>query len=196
MDVTPTFYYRQGLAVLRAVRDAPDWMHYDARLDGWTAPGHRLPELRAWASERGIAELFLPDFTLRHGDGREALVEVVGFWAPEYLERKLRKVAAAGLGNLILVVYQGLAAGAARRRTSPASPRAPSSGSSSVRGSVPCSRPPSASPARPPASADASARTRTPIRDTIGLGREGTHPEVSTGSIPRLESQSSIRSST
>lgn len=56
-------------------------------------------------------ELLLPDFTLRHADGREALVEVVGFWTPEYLEAKARKVAAAGLDHLILVVYRGLAVG-------------------------------------------------------------------------------------
>lgn len=57
-------------------------------------------------------ELFLPDFTLRHADGREALVELVGFWTPEYLEEKVRKISAAGLENLILVVYRGLAVGA------------------------------------------------------------------------------------
>jgi predicted nuclease of restriction endonuclease-like RecB superfamily len=57
-------------------------------------------------------ELFLPDFTLRHADGREALVELVGFWTPEYLEAKVRKISAAGLANLILVVYRGLAVGA------------------------------------------------------------------------------------
>jgi predicted nuclease of restriction endonuclease-like RecB superfamily len=58
-------------------------------------------------------ELFLPDFTLRHIDGREALVEIVGFWTADYLESKARKVAAAGLDNLILVVYRGLAVGKA-----------------------------------------------------------------------------------
>jgi predicted nuclease of restriction endonuclease-like RecB superfamily len=56
-------------------------------------------------------ELFLPDFTLRHIDGREALIELVGFWTPEYLEAKARKVAAADLDYLILVVYRGLAVG-------------------------------------------------------------------------------------
>jgi predicted nuclease of restriction endonuclease-like RecB superfamily len=56
-------------------------------------------------------ELFLPDFTLRHADGREALVEIVGFWTPEYLEAKARKLAAARLDTLILVVYRGLAVG-------------------------------------------------------------------------------------
>ncbi len=57
-------------------------------------------------------ELFLPDFTLRHSDGREALIELVGFWTPEYLIAKARKVRAAGMEHLILVVYRGLAVGA------------------------------------------------------------------------------------
>lgn len=58
-------------------------------------------------------DLFLPDFTFRHDDGREALVEIVGFWTPEYLVDKLDKVRRAGLDNLVLVVYRGLAAGRA-----------------------------------------------------------------------------------
>jgi len=74
-------------------------------------------ERSGWTLSREITpvavgdELFLPDFTLRHVDGREALVELVGFWTPEYLEAKARKVAAAGIDNLILVVYRGLAVG-------------------------------------------------------------------------------------
>ncbi|MGH7563645.1 MAG: DEAD/DEAH box helicase [Gemmatimonadota bacterium] len=51
-----SYSYRLGLVVLRHVREAPGWMAWDPRADGWTAPGHRLPELRAWAEERGIAE--------------------------------------------------------------------------------------------------------------------------------------------
>ena len=56
-------------------------------------------------------ELLLPDFTLRHADGREALIEIVGYWTPQYPQAKLRKIAGASLGHLILVVYRGLAAG-------------------------------------------------------------------------------------
>jgi predicted nuclease of restriction endonuclease-like RecB superfamily len=77
----------------------------DAR-SGWTL----------WRESSPVSlgdELFLPDFTLRHADGREALVEIVGFWTPEYLEAKTRKIATAGLGTLILVVYRGLAVGGA-----------------------------------------------------------------------------------
>lgn len=32
--------------------------------------------------------VFVPDFTLRHEDGREILLEIVGFWTPEYLRAK------------------------------------------------------------------------------------------------------------
>jgi predicted nuclease of restriction endonuclease-like RecB superfamily len=31
---------------------------------------------------------FVPDFVLRHADGREVLLEIVGFWTPEYLAAK------------------------------------------------------------------------------------------------------------
>lgn len=77
------------------------------RRDGWRLTRETTP------IQVG-AELFLPDFTLRHDDGREALVELVGFWTPDYLETKARKIAAAGLNNLILVAYRGLAVGESR----------------------------------------------------------------------------------
>lgn len=94
---------------------------YDSRWERDLARdfAEKLGEARGgWTLEREATpvpaggELLLPDFTLRHRDGREALVEIVGFWTPEYLETKLRKVAAAGLDHLILVLYRGLAAGA------------------------------------------------------------------------------------
>lgn len=79
---------------------------------------HRIQSDRSdWSLSRETTpvvvgdELFLPDFTLRHADGREALVELVGFWTPEYLDAKVRKIAAANLDHLILVVYRGLAVG-------------------------------------------------------------------------------------
>jgi predicted nuclease of restriction endonuclease-like RecB superfamily len=71
---------------------------------GWTLSREATPVVAG-------DELFLPDFTLRHTDGREALVEIIGFWTPEYLESKVRKIAAAGLSRLLLVVYRDLAVG-------------------------------------------------------------------------------------
>jgi predicted nuclease of restriction endonuclease-like RecB superfamily len=76
------------------------------RRDGWTLSHETTP---VTAGEM----LFLPDFTARHDDGREALIEIVGFWTPEYLEEKLRKLPAARVDNLVLVVYRGLASGGA-----------------------------------------------------------------------------------
>lgn len=34
--------------------------------------------------------VFVPDFVLRHADGRRVLLEIVGFWTPEYLQAKLK----------------------------------------------------------------------------------------------------------
>lgn len=51
--------------------------------------------------------VMIPDFSLTHRqDGRRALVEIVGFWHPNYLERKLAKVRQAGRIDLILLVYE------------------------------------------------------------------------------------------
>lgn len=51
--------------------------------------------------------VLIPDFSLTHRrDGRRALLEIVGFWHPQYLRRKLAKVRQAGRGDLILLVYE------------------------------------------------------------------------------------------
>lgn len=71
MPDSPVIGYRLGLAVLsgaaapsgvsasdRAGTDSPvpRWMSWDSRLSAWVAAGHRMPELRAWAAERGVPE--------------------------------------------------------------------------------------------------------------------------------------------
>lgn len=53
--------------------------------------------------------VMIPDFSVTHKkDGRRALIEIVGYWTPEYLNRKLEKVRAANRRNLILLVYEGV----------------------------------------------------------------------------------------
>jgi predicted nuclease of restriction endonuclease-like RecB superfamily len=53
--------------------------------------------------------VMIPDFTLTHRkSGRRAVIEIVGFWHPEYLRRKVEKVRAAQRGDLILLVYEGV----------------------------------------------------------------------------------------
>ncbi|MEO6446806.1 MAG: DUF790 family protein [Gemmatimonadaceae bacterium] len=75
--------------------------------EGWTLSRERTPLSTAGA-------VFLPDFTLRHLDGREAAVELVGFWTPEYLATKCAKVRSAQGTPLVLVVARALAVGESR----------------------------------------------------------------------------------
>lgn len=52
--------------------------------------------------------VFFPDFTLRRG-GESVLVEVVGFYTPEYLRSKLDALRAARLQRLIVCIDESLA---------------------------------------------------------------------------------------
>ncbi|MBI5670824.1 MAG: DUF790 family protein [Chloroflexi bacterium] len=53
--------------------------------------------------------VMIPDFAITHKkDNRRTLVEIVGFWHPEYLNRKLAKARAANRRDLILLVYEGV----------------------------------------------------------------------------------------
>ena len=53
--------------------------------------------------------VMIPDFSFTHRkDGRRALLEIVGFWHPNYLRRKLKKVRQAGRKDLILLVYKSV----------------------------------------------------------------------------------------
>ena len=53
---------------------------------------------------RAGGTIIFPDFLLRHrfDPSRQFLVEVIGFWRPDYLQRKLSSLRAAKLDNLIL----------------------------------------------------------------------------------------------
>ncbi|MGF1526645.1 MAG: DUF790 family protein, partial [Candidatus Competibacterales bacterium] len=71
-----------------------------------------------WTLEREVAivdlkgTVFVPDFALRHGDGRIVYVEIVGFWHPDYLRRKFAKVRRAAMDRLVLAVSDRLNVGA------------------------------------------------------------------------------------
>lgn len=52
--------------------------------------------------------VFFPDFTLRR-DGMSVLVEVVGFYTPEYLRSKLEALRAARMRRLIVCIDESLA---------------------------------------------------------------------------------------
>jgi len=50
----------------------------------------------------------IPDFRLVHPDGRVYLLEIVGYWRPEYLRKKFYQVRQASNENLILAVSERL----------------------------------------------------------------------------------------
>ncbi len=53
--------------------------------------------------------VMIPDFALTHKRTRQRiLIELVGFWHPDYLRRKVEKVRAAQCHNLLLLVYEGV----------------------------------------------------------------------------------------
>ena len=54
------------------------------------------------------AEVMLPDFAIEHPDGRRAILEIMGFWTPEYLSEKLAKIRAAEVDNLVVAVSERL----------------------------------------------------------------------------------------
>ncbi len=54
------------------------------------------------------AEVMIPDFALEHPDGRRAILEIVGFWTPEYLDEKLAKIREADLDHLLVAVSERL----------------------------------------------------------------------------------------
>lgn len=52
---------------------------------------------------------FVPDFLLKHEDGREAFLEIVGFWTPEYLQAKRKTVALFRDRRIVLAVAKSVA---------------------------------------------------------------------------------------
>ena len=54
------------------------------------------------------AEVMIPDFAIEHPDGRRAILEIVGFWTPEYLDAKLEKIRQVEANNFVLAVSERL----------------------------------------------------------------------------------------
>jgi predicted nuclease of restriction endonuclease-like RecB superfamily len=52
--------------------------------------------------------VFIPDFTFSHPDGRKAMLEIMGFWTPEYIEKKLQKIRRVKGSRLIVAISRDL----------------------------------------------------------------------------------------
>ena len=63
-----------------------------------------------WRLEREVdliplpGSVMVPDFRLVHPDGRSCLLEIVGYWRPEYLRKKFAQVRRAARDDIILAV--------------------------------------------------------------------------------------------
>ncbi len=53
--------------------------------------------------------VFVPDFDFVHADGRKVLLEVVGYWTPEYLAHKVETIEKFRSENIFLAVQESLA---------------------------------------------------------------------------------------
>jgi uncharacterized protein len=64
--------------------------------------------------------VMIPDFALTHKRlGHRVLIELVGFWHPDYVRRKVEKVRAAHCHHLLLLVYERVNLAAERLRDVP-----------------------------------------------------------------------------
>jgi predicted nuclease of restriction endonuclease-like RecB superfamily len=86
---------------------------YDSMLE--EAFANRWAKLSTeWRLEREVdlvplpGSVMIPDFRLVHPDGRDFLLEIVGYWRPEYLQKKFYQVRNADIDNLILAVSERL----------------------------------------------------------------------------------------
>ncbi len=67
-----------------------------------------------WVLEREVdlipipGSVMIPDFRLVHPDGRSYLLEIIGYWRPEYLQKKFTQVRRAQSHNLILAISERL----------------------------------------------------------------------------------------
>jgi len=91
----------------------PPGKPYDSMLEA--AFADRWEKLKTdWHLEREVdlipipGSVMIPDFRLVHPDGRTWLLEIVGYWRPDYLRKKFAQVRQSGCGNLILAVSERL----------------------------------------------------------------------------------------
>lgn len=103
-----TLNYECGL-----VSHYPPGKPYDSMLEASFAD--KWDALKSgWALEREVdlipipGSVMIPDFRLVHADGRTFLLEIVGYWRPEYLQKKFSQVRRAGRDDLILAISERL----------------------------------------------------------------------------------------
>ena len=81
-------------------------------LEKFAANWGRVETLWKLEPSREVIDLgesaFIPDFVLRHADGRQFYLEVLGFWTPDYLRERLKEFEHAGFKNFVLAAWDEL----------------------------------------------------------------------------------------
>jgi len=97
----------------KLVSHYPPGKPYDSMLEASFA--ERWEALKTdWILEREVdlipipGSVMIPDFRLVHPDGRTYLLEIVGYWRPEYLQKKFSQVRQSENTNLILAISERL----------------------------------------------------------------------------------------
>ncbi|NJM66234.1 MAG: DUF790 family protein [Acaryochloris sp. RU_4_1] len=91
----------------------PPGKPYDSMLEASFAERWQKTKTE-WNLEREIdlipipGSVMIPDFRLVHPDGRAFLLEIVGYWRPEYLKKKFSQVRQADRTDLILAISERL----------------------------------------------------------------------------------------
>ena len=91
----------------------PPGKEFDSMVEASFAAGWQKLKTE-WRLEREVdlipipGSVMIPDFRLVHPDGRSRLLEIVGYWRPEYLRKKFSQVRQAERDDLILAVSERL----------------------------------------------------------------------------------------
>lgn len=127
-DLTAAIKPRKDLAWVDPKDD--EWQYGLTSEDGYVSH-YKAPEEHDSALESGFTERFqkldtpwklerevdlvpvpggviLPDFRLEHEDGRSVLVEIVGYWRPDYLRKKFDLLRKSGRQDVIVCVSERL----------------------------------------------------------------------------------------
>jgi uncharacterized protein len=112
-DTWKTGRFTMNSADCGLVTHYPPGKPYDSMLEASFAD--KWDSLKSdWQLEREVdlipipGSVMIPDFRLVHPDGRSYLLEIVGYWRPEYLQKKFSQVRRSGCDNLILAISERL----------------------------------------------------------------------------------------
>lgn len=95
--------------------EVPPREEFDSKVEEGFAKKWGQGKRNGWSMKRegGILQrrqiAFVPDFAFQHDDDRKVFLEIVGFWTPEYLQAKIKKLKQFEGENILLAVAERLA---------------------------------------------------------------------------------------